>query len=100
MGSQQAPAALGAAHWLWVLWAQQNLPPAPPPNEAPLAALSHMVGCLPSPTKRDFCFKHFSIKTASDNIESLKTFSSILEEVRLNSALILFQCFPSFLAQE
>lgn len=94
MGSQQAPAALGAAHWLWVLWAQQNLPPAPPPNEVPLAALSHMVGCLPSPTKRDFCFKHFSIKTASDNTGILKTLSSILQEVRLNSAWFYSNVFP------
>lgn len=55
------------------------------------------VGCLPSPIKRDFCFKHFSPKTASDNTELLKTLSSLFwEKSGSASALILFKCFPPF----
>lgn len=55
------------------------------------------VGCLPSPTERDFCFKHFSTKTASDNTELLKTLSSLFwEKSSSASALILFKCFSPF----
>lgn len=86
-------------------WSQEGKAPAPP-SLPPLTdvgpfvqQLCHIcVGCLPSPIKRHFCFKHFSTKTASDNTEFLETLSSLFcKKSGSASALILFKCFSSLL---